>query len=403
MKKLSSVLLAACCSILATACLGGPTPNTLYSSGNTGDSRDAVAGWKCTTSGGSTQTSKDGRYYATSFGCWIDANGKHRGDSADNCIPYCIDTVCGDKSGRECEEDIKWFTAGERRWGCGTRLQVTNPANGKSVVVMVIDRGPSCAIEKQVSFWAADLSYPTTAYLFGEEKGIKEKAVVEVEIVAAGTTLGPVTSADPAPAPEPDETESAGSGCGAVTYEGSCVGDTVQWCEGDAIRSLDCADSGKECGFSSAQGYYDCLAQPTGQGGAAGSSGGGEAGGGTGGSGAPSGCGTVTWEGECSGNSVQYCEADQVKSIDCSASGATCGWNASQDVYDCLAGSQGSGGSQGSEEPAGDSGCGQVTSEGTCSGAELQYCDGGNLVTVDCSSYSMSCEWDFQNGYYNCL
>lgn len=409
MTKISSIFLASCCSILATACLGGPAPNTFYSSNSTGDSRDAVAGWKCNTSGGGTQTSKDGRYYATSFGCWLDADGKHRGDGADNCIPYCIDTVCGDKGGRDCEEDIKWFTAGERRWGCGTRLQVTDPANGKSVVVMVIDRGPSCSIEKQAKFWAADLSYPTTAYLFGEEKGISDKAVVQVEVVAAGTALGPVSSSNPAPEPEPQE--SSASGCGAVTYEGSCVGDTVQWCEADVVRTLDCSDSGKQCGLNQAQGYYDCLAgsaQTAGQGGAAGGSGaagGGneQAEGGSGGSAEPSACGDVTYEGQCVGDTVEYCEAGAIQTIDCSAGGGTCGWNDSSDVYDCLPGSQGSGGSQGDGGSSGNQGCGPVTSEGTCDGTVLQYCDGGTLATVDCATWSLSCGWDYGNGYYNCL
>ena len=409
MTHCNSILLAAACSILATACLGGPTPNTLYTAGNTGDSREAVAGWKCTTNGGGTQSSTDGRYYATSFGCWLDSNGKHRGDTADNCIPYCIDTVCGDKSGRDCEEDIKWFTAGERRWGCGTRLQVTNPGNGKSVVVMVIDRGPSCSIEKQVKFWAADLSYPTTDFLFGEDKGITEKAVVQVEVVAAGTPLGPVTNSNPAPAPEPEQTD---SGCGAVTYEGSCLGDAVQWCEGDMVKTLDCSDSGKQCGFNSAQGYFDCVGASTEPGGSSGSGAGGagEAAGGSsnggssnGGSGEFSGCGAVSYEGECVGNTVEYCENGQVKTIDCAAGGATCGWNDDQDVYDCLAGSQGSAGSQGAAGSSGDAGCGLVTSEGTCEGTELQYCDGGSLVTVDCSSYSLSCGWDSGNAYYNCI
>jgi hypothetical protein len=354
--------------------------------------RDPVDGWSCTTTGGNTQLSPQKRYYATSFGCWLDDNGKHRGDGADNCIPYCIDSVCDGKAGRDCEESIKWFTAGERRYGCGTRLRATNPANGKSVVVMVIDRGPRCSIEEQVDHWAADLSYPATLYLFGEPMGVKDNALIILDPVNASTPLGPSAGPPESKTDDPQQNQGGSGGdsaggapgaggsagatdaCGAITWEGDCSGDTLQWCENGQVKTLECASSGASCGYNSAQGYYDCVQ----------ASGGGGSGGDT-----DTGCGNVTAEGQCSGSTLEYCSNGSLVQADCSTQGKQCGWDAANGYYDCTA--------------AADDGCGGVDAAGTCEGDVLKYCSGSDLTTVDCTQSGLSCGWNSGASYYDCL
>ena len=49
------------------------------------------------------------------------------------------------------------------------------------------------------------------------------------------------------------------SACGNITFEGTCSGNTVKWCENDQVHQLSCASSHKTCGFDSANSYYNCL------------------------------------------------------------------------------------------------------------------------------------------------
>jgi hypothetical protein len=173
------------------------------------EAADRLAGWSCPGTTGKTK-SPLGSYYVTSFGCWVDANGKPHADPGDNCIPACkgsapaaYQKLCSSKSGPACERAVGWYAADADRFGCMARLRVTNPLNGKAAVVVVLDRGPHCKIEKKVKHWVLDLSYPATLHLFGEPKGAVEKAEVLVEEVAPSTPLGPVEELEPEPSSEP--------------------------------------------------------------------------------------------------------------------------------------------------------------------------------------------------------
>jgi hypothetical protein len=72
--------------------------------------------------------------------------------------------------------------------------------------------------------------------------------------------------------------------------------------------------------------------------------GGGDPGGGAGGSdpgsdpgsGGGDVCGGVTYEGDCQGDVVEWCDGSGVQQIDCAQSGMTCGWNDSAGYYDCI-------------------------------------------------------------------
>ncbi|MFO0567685.1 MAG: N-acetylmuramoyl-L-alanine amidase [Polyangiaceae bacterium] len=159
--------------------------------------------WTCPGTAGTYKNAAQ-KYYVTSFGCWVDSAGKAHSDAGDNCVPWCLsgaasqgrkkqyDALCAGKSGPECERAVNWYTAGADRFGCGAKLRVTNPKNGKSAVVAVLDRGPACWVEDKVDHWALDLSYPASNYLFGEAKAVTEKGLVTVEEVSDSTPVGPV-------------------------------------------------------------------------------------------------------------------------------------------------------------------------------------------------------------------
>ncbi len=153
--------------------------------------------WSCDGTTGTTPLAS-GDYVATSFGCSVLEDGTVISDPGDNCIPACFNQlksagVCASNvSGATCEKQINWFAADRDRFGCGTKLQVTEPSSGKSAVVMVIDAGPACWVEQTAGTGVVDLSYRATEYLFGGQVGASEKEMVHVEIVSADTPLGPV-------------------------------------------------------------------------------------------------------------------------------------------------------------------------------------------------------------------
>lgn len=158
--------------------------------------RTASTAFSCTGSWGTTKPA-DGKYFITAFGCWVDAAGKRYGDSGDNCIPGCLSQLrtqglcSASQTGKQCEEKLTWFTADAGRFGCGTRVKITNPANGKAAVAVAIDYGPACWVERDVKTPIVDASGRVNRYLFGEDKGAVDKAGVRVEVVPSSTPLGP--------------------------------------------------------------------------------------------------------------------------------------------------------------------------------------------------------------------
>jgi beta-lactamase class A len=51
----------------------------------------------------------------------------------------------------------------------------------------------------------------------------------------------------------------AAASCGDVTYQGYCDGDTLVWCEADALRTVDCATRGKACTWQDDAIGFNCL------------------------------------------------------------------------------------------------------------------------------------------------
>ncbi len=149
--------------------------------------------WSCD---GLTSSSRNsaGTYYVTAFGCWVDAAGNDHTDGDDNCIPSCPRAAigCSGLSGPECERATNWYFADADRFGCGTRVKITNGANGKAAIIQSIDRGPNCRIEQKVDFWVLDISYPASKYLFGGPMSATDQGAVQVEVVDPSTPLGPI-------------------------------------------------------------------------------------------------------------------------------------------------------------------------------------------------------------------
>jgi hypothetical protein len=103
-----------------------------------------------------------------------------------------------------------YYAADADRFGCGTKIHVTNPENGKSAVLIVIDRGPNCSIENLVDYWVLDMSYPASYHLFGGPTSATERADVQVVVVDPSTPVGPTTTGATCegdePPPPPDGT-----------------------------------------------------------------------------------------------------------------------------------------------------------------------------------------------------
>jgi len=188
----SSICIAACSSEAPEAVDEGDG-----SSSATEQEIESEAAFSCSGSVGKSKP-KDGNYYITAFGCWVDAKGHAHGDSGDNCIPACLSQlrskgICSKSwSGKTCEQKLTWFTADAARYGCGARVKITNKKNGKAAVAAVIDQGPACWVERSVKKAVLDASGRVNRYLFGEDKGAVDRALVHVEVVSSKAKLGPV-------------------------------------------------------------------------------------------------------------------------------------------------------------------------------------------------------------------
>lgn len=201
---------------------GGEEPGTSSSSGSSGSTSGGTSGtggtggsseepetgdsgnpsapsgnWSCPGVTGQVIPS-DGRYWMTTFGASDATSGTTCDDAGDNCIGACNAQAAeqGFCSAADvnrpaiCERNVKWFVADADRYGCGSRVQVE--MNGKSVVALVIDRGPHCRIERQKSAPVLDASPAVNEYLSGRTQNGVGGAQVRVTEVVADTPLGPV-------------------------------------------------------------------------------------------------------------------------------------------------------------------------------------------------------------------
>ncbi|MEM9692439.1 MAG: serine protease [Myxococcota bacterium] len=102
----------------------------------------------------------------------------------------------------------------------------------------------------------------------------------------------------------------APNACGTETFEGRCNGNAVVWCEDNRVLTTDCTARQQQCSFSSGEGFFGCVepspADP---------------------------CGGESFQGRCAGNTVVYCDDDEVKSISCPRQ---CGFDSGNGFFNCL-------------------------------------------------------------------
>lgn len=104
-----------------------------------------------------THKSTDGFYFPTWFGCY-GTTGK---DPNDNCLPACQHlTGCNGLSGAKCERTIRYFVADAGRYPCNSKVMLTNPKTGKTVVARVIDLGYASSSLRRVKIIAVSSSTP---------------------------------------------------------------------------------------------------------------------------------------------------------------------------------------------------------------------------------------------------
>ncbi|MEW5851521.1 MAG: N-acetylmuramoyl-L-alanine amidase [Myxococcota bacterium] len=160
--------------------------------------------------------------------------------------------------------------------------------------------------------------------------------------------------------------------CGDVTYAGYCDGATLVWCENGALKSVNCAERGKACGWESDAVGHNCVVpaeepppaqEPP----------------------AEDPCGGLTYQGTCSGGVLSWCENGAVKVHDCAAGGQGCGWESDAVGYNCTGG------------------CGELDYAGGCHGSSLRWCENGAVRVVDCAGSGQSCGWQSDAVGYNCL
>jgi hypothetical protein len=89
-------------------------------------------------------------------------------------------------------------------------------------------------------------------------------------------------------------------------------------------------------------------------------------------------CGVIPAEGSCDQTLLQTCSESGIQVVDCADFGTTCGWNDDLESYSCL------------------DACGDLDYHGQCDGDVLTYCsspygEGGELVVVDCAQNGMVC------------
>jgi hypothetical protein len=170
--------------------------------------------------------------------------------------------ACGGK-----KIDGAWYySTGASRFGCNARLRLE--ANGKCVVVAVVDNGPASWVEANAAQKCGgtgqiiDASPLVAQHLFGTSSaGWSDCFGIQVSTVASSAATGPVACAAspaptpaPAPAPSPTPTPSpdggtaptAPSGDGfigdpctsyASCASGQCLGDSAGWTNGTCTES----------------------------------------------------------------------------------------------------------------------------------------------------------------------
>lgn len=140
-----------------------------------------VGGYPCTGVAGSSQ-SPDGTYYLTTFGGGSDT--QHLA-----CLPN-----------GPIADGTWYYMADNSRFGCGSKVKITNPANGRAVIAQVADYGPDRCVEAAAGREIIDASPLVSQYLFGtSSSGYSQHREVVAQRVDSSMPLGPTSPASSAP------------------------------------------------------------------------------------------------------------------------------------------------------------------------------------------------------------
>ena len=156
--------------------------------------------------------------------------------------------------------------------------------------------------------------------------------------------------------------------CGGIPYEGCCDAATLTWCEEGELLTIECAPDDLECGWSAADGFYNCDTE---------------------GGADPAG----TFPIECGGGGPSCtpdCGAAECGSDGC---GGSCGTCPDGGACDDLSGQCQS------VDPGP---CQGVPFEGCCDSQTLTWCEDDELFAQDCGVDGLFCGWSADDGFYLC-
>ena len=180
-------------------------------------------------------------------------------------------------------------------------------------------------------------------------------------------------------------------GCLDISYQGCCVNEPgknfLYWCEDGWLCGIDCGETYSTCGWDFAEGFYNCEASgedPSGQNPI-------NCDGSGGNNNTNQQCGSISYQGCCNGQTLLYCDNDQLQTMDCSGN-PSCGWNNTGSYYDC--------GTAGTPDPSGMNSlactggtctpncagkqCGNDGCGGSCGQCAMgMYCDGNSFTCLN--------------------
>lgn len=161
------------------------------------------------------------------------------------------------------------------------------------------------------------------------------------------------------PPGHPDGTDE----CNGLDFKGTCEGTTAKWCENGKLRNWDCAASGKSCEKDTcADGSYCC------------------------GGSAEDECSRIGITGICAGNTARICAKSSGKPTP-SIQELVCPAGESCEMFTC------SGLGAACCAPIDTTGeCGQIGYAGVCEGNTMKYCNGGRLISADCTESGDTCQ-----------
>ncbi len=167
----------------------------------------------------SSSVPADGRFYLTTFGF----------TPADDGAMSC---------GQRTNHGSWYYAASRQRFGCGSRIRITNPQNGRCVVAETDDYGPDVCVENAAGRPIIDASPLVGQHLFGTRSaGWSDRFAIEVEQVSDSTPIGPCQGSSspsspppssPPPSPPPPSSTGDAADCHSATLDadvpdGTCV------------------------------------------------------------------------------------------------------------------------------------------------------------------------------------